>query len=157
MPGRDLQEEQRYIDNAYRYLDRMRLRSEELLATMKGGDPDLEWARARRVRALADNPRPLCFGRIDSERGTAWYIGRRHVEDEEADPVVVEWRAPVALPFYRASWKEPMGLIRRRQFVVDGRDLLSVGDDLFGADASPPASDGTGLRGRDALLVELER
>src|SRR6202521_1459122 len=139
MPGRDLECEQRHIDHAYRCLDRMRARSEELLASMKGADPDLEWALGRRVRALADNPRPLCFGRIDGEHGATWYIGRRHVEDAEADPVVVEWRAPIALPFYRASWKDPMGLVRRRQFVVDGRHLLSVGDDLFGAEVAPPA------------------
>jgi DNA helicase IV len=157
MPGRDLEEEQRYIDHAYRCLERMRARSEELLASMKGADPDLEWALARRVRALANNPRALCFGRIDGEQEATWYIGRRHVEDAEADPVVVEWRAPIALPFYRASWKDPMGLVRRRQFVVDGRDLLSVGDDLFGAEVAPPAPEEIGLRGRDALLVELER
>ena len=157
MPGPDLEHEQRYIDHAYRCLDRMRARSEELLAAMKGADPDLEWALGRRVRALADNPRALCFGRIDAEGGRVWYIGRRHVEDAEAEPVVVEWRAPVALPFYRASWKDPMGLARRRQFVVDGRNLLSVGDDLFGAGVAPPVRDAIGVRGRDALLVELER
>jgi DNA helicase IV len=157
MPGRDLDEEQRYIDHAYRCLDRMRARSEELLGAMKGADPDLEWALARRVRALATTPRALCFGRIDGEHGASWYVGRRHVEDAEADPVVVEWRAPIALPFYRASWKDPMGLARRRQFVVDGPRLLSIGDDLFGADVAPPAADQPGGRGRDALLVELER
>ncbi len=157
MSGRDLDQEQCHIDYAYRCLSRMRERSETLLASMKGADPDLEWALARRVRALGHNPRALCFGRIDSEQGVTWYVGRRHVEDEQADPVVVEWRAPIALPFYRASWKEPMGLARRRQFVVDGQRLLSVGDDLFGADVAPPGSDGIGVRGRDALLIELER
>src|ERR1700737_4757279 len=96
MPGRDLAEEQRYIDHAYRCLDRMRSRSEELLAAMKGADPDLEWALARRVKALATTPRALCFGRIDGEHGASWYVGRRHVEDVEGDPVVVERRGPTA-------------------------------------------------------------
>jgi DNA helicase IV len=154
MPASDLPAEQRYIDEAYGHLARMRVRAEDLLASMKGADPDLEWALLRRVRALGDNPRALCFGRLDAEGGETWYVGRRHVEDEEADPVVVEWRAPVALPYYRAGWDEPMGLTRRRQFVVDGRELLSIGDDTFGLQ-SGAADDG--LRGRDALLVELER
>jgi DNA helicase IV len=120
---------------------------------MKGVDPDLEWALTRRARALSSTNRALCFGRTDATDGTTWYIGRRHVEDEAGEPVVVEWRAPVALPFYRASWPEPMGLARRRQFVVDGQQILSIGDDLFGA-AAPVHR---GLRGSEALLLELER
>jgi hypothetical protein len=86
MPGRDLEEEQRYIDHAYRCLERMRARSEELLASMKGADPDLEWALARRVRALANNPRALCFGRIDGEQEATWYIGRRPCRRRRSRP-----------------------------------------------------------------------
>jgi DNA helicase IV len=154
MDSSDLQEEQEHLDRAHRELARMRARAEHLLTTMKGTDLDLEWALLKRVRALADSPRALCFGRIDHAGGPSWHIGRRHVEDEMGDPVVVEWRAPVALPFYRASWAEPLGLERRRQFVVDDRKLLSIGDDTFGA---PPAPGQDRLRGRDALLAELER
>ena len=165
MSGSDTESEQRYIDDAYRWLARMRARSQELLEAMKGADPDLEWALTRRVRALADTPRALCFGRIDEQGGASWYIGRRHVEDADAEPVVVEWRAPVALPYYRASRQEPMGLVRRRQFVVDGPRLLSVGDDLFGPAAGAVAGaggagtggDGGGVRGAAALMLELER
>ncbi|HLH46224.1 MAG TPA: AAA family ATPase [Acidimicrobiales bacterium] len=161
MSDDDLASEQAYIDRAYAHLARMRARAEDLLDSVRGGDPDLEWALVRRVRALADNPRALCFGRIDSRDGTTWYVGRRHVEDEAADPVVVEWRAPVAVPFYRGSRRDPMGLARRRQFVVDGRELLSIGDDLFGAagdEVGPPGEgDAPGRRGREALLLELER
>lgn len=154
MATEDLEAEQAYIDRAYGHLERMRRRAEGLLGSMKGADPDLEWALARRVRALADNPRALCFGRIDGRDGETWYVGRRHVEDEVADPVVVEWRAPVALPYYRASRAEPLGLARRRQFVVEGRQLLSIGDDRF--DGAGAGTDGD-LRGAEALLVELER
>ncbi|MHB1931046.1 MAG: AAA family ATPase, partial [Acidimicrobiales bacterium] len=148
MPS-DLEAEQAYIDRAYGHLARMRRRAEDLLASMKGTDPDLEWALLRRVRALRDNPRALCFGRVDGADGTTWYVGRRHVEDGSADPVVVEWRAPVALPYYRASRADPLGLVRRRQFVVNGRELLSIGDDRFDEEAE--------RRGNEALMVELER
>lgn len=170
MQPSDLAAEAAHIQRAYGELARMRERAESLLASMGGSDPDLEWALARRVRALADSSRPLCFGRIDGRDGETWYVGRRHVEDAAADPVVVEWRAPVAVPFYRASWSDPMGLVRRRQFVVDGRELLSIGDDTFGDDTvgedrgedekAGEAGAGVGrggLRGGDALLTELER
>jgi DNA helicase IV len=154
----DLVAEQAIVDGAYQHLARMRDRAERLLAEMSGADPDLDWALTRRAKLLADTPRALCFGRTDNADGTAWYIGRRHVEDEMGDPVVIEWRAPVALPFYRASWADPMGLARRRQFVVDGREILSIGDDTFGVGAPADLGRETqGLRGTDALLVELER
>ena len=153
MTASDLSDEQAYLDRAHVHLGRMRARSEELLASMKGTDPDLEWALLRRVRALGHSPRVLCFGRIDGEDGTTWYVGRRHVEDEDAEPIVVEWRAPIALPYYRARWANPMGLTRRRQFVVDGSRLLSIGDDSFTARAAHDPVH----RGGEALLIELER
>ncbi len=154
----DLEREQSYIDAAHEHLIRMRARAEHLLSTVGGDDPDLEWALVRRVRALAESPRALCFGRTDAGDGTTWYVGRRHVEDQRGDPVVVEWRAPVAVPFYRASWSDPMGLVRRRQFVVDGRRLLSIGEDTFGRDgARHRTGEADGVRGREALLLELER
>ncbi len=149
----DLDAEQAVVDGAYDQLGRMRAKTERLLTEMKGVDPDLEWALTRRAKALSSTNRALCFGRTDATDGTTWYIGRRHVEDEAGEPVVVEWRAPVALPFYRASWSQPMGLVRRRQFVVDGQQILSIGDDLFGG-AAPVHS---GLRGSEALLLELDR
>ena len=104
---------------------------------------------------LADSPRPLLFGRIDEEEGPSWHIGRRHVEDEHADPVVIDWRAPVAVPFYRASAKDPLGLARRRQIMVDRKSVVAVADDLFGGPGDDASS--TRLRGGDALLAELER
>jgi DNA helicase IV len=153
-----LSDEQAHIDRSYAELTRMRARAEELLESMRGVDPDLEWSLLRRVRALREDPRALCFGRLDTEAGESWYIGRRHVEDAAGDPVVVEWRAPVAVPFYRASRRDPMGLTRRRQFVVDGRELLSIGDDLFAEDTGASGGvDLDGMRGRDALMAELER
>jgi DNA helicase IV len=157
MTTADLSEEQAQINRAYAHLSRMRSRAEDLLSSMKGADPDLEWALLRRVRALAESSRALCFGRIDHDDATTWYVGRRHVEDQEGEPIVVEWRAPVALPYYRAGWSDPMGLVRRRQFVVDGHELLSIGDDHFGAESAGRAGQPDDRRGRAALLVELER
>jgi DNA helicase IV len=153
----DLDLEQTHIDRSYECLDFMRRRAEQLLAAAPE-DPDLIASLKRRVNQLTDTNRPLCFGRLDTEDGERWHIGRRHVEDESADPVVVEWRAPVAVPFYRATIDEPLGLKRRRQFVVEGRTLVQMADDLFGPDAAATAAaEGPQVRGRDALLAELER
>jgi DNA helicase IV len=157
-PDPELQAEQQYLDRALSALIAMRQRAELLLSDLVGaGNPDLDYVAAlsRRVSLLADSPRPLLFGRIDEEGGPSWHIGRRHVEDENADPVVLDWRAPVAVPFYRASAKDPLGLARRRQIMVDRRSVVAVADDLFGGPGDDTSS--TRLRGGDALLAELER
>jgi len=120
----------------------------------------------------------LVFGRIDRSAESpdaveSFHIGRLAIADEDREPVVVDWRAPVAEPFYRATGRSPMGLLRRRHFVVEGRKLLGLEDELFGAghlglgqdeglDGSTGASgavagDGTGLRGYSTLLAALER
>jgi DNA helicase IV len=157
-PDAEVAAEQAYLDGALTALAAMRTRSRRLLDDLiAAGNPDLDYVAAlsHRVALLADSPRPLLFGRIDEDAGPAWHIGRRHVEDAAADPVVIDWRAPVAVPFYRARPKDSMGLARRRQIMVDRGSVVAVADDLFG-----DLGDDTGttrLRGGDALLAELER
>ena len=127
--------EQAALDHALSSLAAMRQRAEGLLRDLiAAGNPDLDYVAAlsRRVSLLAESPRPLLFGRIDEEDGPTWRIGRRHVEDARSDPVVIDWRAPVAVPFYRASAKDALGLARRRQIMVDRRAVIAVADDLFG-------------------------
>ena len=150
--------EQAYLEHALASLGAMRQRAERLLHDLiAAGNPDLDYVASlsRRVSLLADSPRPLLFGRIDEEEGPTWHIGRRHVEDARSDPVVVDWRAPVSVPFYRASARDALGLARRRQIMVDRREVVAVADDLFGGGSEETAT--TRLRGGDALLAELER
>ena len=159
-PDPELETEQAYLDHALEALAAMRRRAEQLRDELVGaGNPDLDYVAAlsRRVSLLADSPRPLLFGRIDEETGTSWHIGRRHVEDTRADPVVLDWRAPVAVPFYRASAKDHLGLARRRQIMVDRHAVIAVADDLFGGEGGGNDATTTRLRGGDALLAELER
>jgi DNA helicase IV len=148
--------EEAYLRRAHACLERMRERAVELKRVSRGfgGDSamELDQAMARRVHSLRETGRALCFGRMDEESGARWYVGRRHVEDEEGEPVVVEWRAPVAEPFYRATGARPAGLRRRRHFLVDGPRLLSMADDVFGGEQGAATSGS-----RAALLVELER
>ena len=84
-----------------------------------------------RIFGLSDSKSRSRFGRIDTDDGDRHHIGRRHVEDERGDPVVVDWRAPVSTPFYRATWADPLGLHRRRRFAIDGRDLAGLFDEDF--------------------------
>ena len=151
-----LESEQKYVDYAYECLDAMRERTKalEINAADEVTQKDMEMAIARRLASMDIGLRPLVFGRIDEAAGDVWYVGRRHVEDSKADPVVIEWRAPVALPYYRASIADPMELERRRQFVADAQTLLSMADDVFTGGEAPAQPR---VRGLDALLVELER
>ena len=160
-PGIDpeLAAEQAYIDHAYECMSRMRKRAKEVRTTANAPAVHrdiVEYELERRLGSLTGDGTALCFGRIDAAAGERWYVGRRHVEDATGSPVVVEWRAPVAVPFYRASHVKPMGLARRRQFTVEGQHLLDFSDEFFRTDSEAPGT-GPQIRGRDALLRELDR
>jgi DNA helicase IV len=73
-----------------------------------------------------------------SPRGEILHIGRRHVHDQEGTPVVIDWRAPVSRPFYRASRTDPMGLRLRRRFGFSGGDLTAYEDELFSQEGTEP-------------------
>src|SRR5690606_23642617 len=103
----------------------------------------------------------LVFGRIDQTPDAgdgSYYIGRLGVWDRNKDPVVVDWRAPVAEAFYRATGREPMGLERRRHFATRGRKLLGVEDELFGdlSRFQQNQGDRPVIRGHGALISALE-
>jgi len=100
-----------------------------------------------------------------SDDDNSFYIGRVAVSDDEQDVVIVDWRAPIAEPFYRATGRESMGLARRRHFATRGRTLLGIEDELFGdALAALGIDDGDGstngngstVRGHGALIAALE-
>ncbi|MEU9333903.1 UvrD-helicase domain-containing protein [Streptomyces sp. NPDC048290] len=115
-----------------------------------------------RVKALADLAgTPLFFGRLDylhapgAERaegadGERFYIGRRHVHDGEGDPMVIDWRAPVAQPFYRASRKDPLDIALRRRFGYTGGELTAYEDERL---SDPAETDRTSR----LLQREIER
>ena len=160
----ELVAEQQHLDRSHTALGAMRQRAGSLLEDLRAAgapDPDYEAALVHRVSVLAPSARPLLFGRIDEAAGASWHVGRRHVEDTAADPLVIDWRAPVAVPFYRAGASDACGLTRRRQIMVDRGRVISLADDLFtastreGATSHDPST--TRLRGGDALLAELER
>ncbi|MFJ4081342.1 HelD family protein [Streptomyces iakyrus] len=115
-----------------------------------------------RIKALADlSGTPLFFGRLDylhapgaeeaeGAEGERFYIGRRHVHDRDGDPMVIDWRAPVSQPFYRASKKDPMDIALRRRFGYTGGDLTAYEDEHL----SDPAE---AARTSKLLQQEIER
>src|SRR6476659_2414664 len=96
------------------------------------------------MKQLADDPTiPLFFGRIDSTEssgGESFHIGRRHISDPTGDPLVIDWRAPVSRPFYRASAAEPMGLSKRRRYGFSHGALTAYEDESL-TDATPGRSE----------------
>ncbi len=159
-------EEQAVLDHAAACLERMQARASEVTAVAERMVVEentvnariAKWEMAKRQAALAVGSGPLCFGRIDEEapkagaEGDRWYVGRRHIEAENGDPVVVDWRAPVSAPFYRATTVDPCGLERRRRFSIDGAELVAV----FDEDLTDPDGDVAGGL-PDPLLAELDR
>ncbi|HEX6477056.1 MAG TPA: hypothetical protein VF005_07250, partial [Acidimicrobiales bacterium] len=191
VPHPDLHSEQAYIDNAYERLAAMRdaaqRRLEAVLDQGKGGTHQARQERdvivrssLQRLDQLEIGRHSLCFGRIDrgapdgpggtdgpgdaaGEASEAFYIGRLAVSGADHEPLVVDWRAPIAEPFYRATARHPMGLVRRRHFSTDGRRLLGIEDELLTLPSGEPSGDGLadggteGRVGSGALLAALER
>ncbi len=184
----DLAAEQQYLDHAYACLEAARedaFRMRALTEVGRGGTHQARYERDvveeaihSRLSQLDLHDAALVFGRIDrqvpaevvagnghgnGEGGAeteSFHIGRIAVSDEHREPVVIDWRAPVAEPFYRATGREPMGLVRRRHFSVRGRQLLALEDELFGASHLGIGSEGEapfGLRGYSTLIAALER
>ncbi|HVT77390.1 MAG TPA: hypothetical protein VHD87_10190, partial [Acidimicrobiales bacterium] len=163
----ELDAEQAFLDFAQMNLIRMRERAIYLKdlgyqggnVTEGGVDPDIAAAwdaeKQRRIDALADRATALCFGRLDRRDDVRHYIGRRHVEDENGDALVTDWRAPVATGFYRATVADPMGLRLRRRFILDGPALLDIFDEDFTAANAIDA--GAGAYVPDPLLAEIEK
>jgi DNA helicase IV len=107
-------------------------------------------ARAREMKRLAVADNGLCFGRLDTISGEHSYIGRIGLFDEENEhePVLLDWRAPASRPFYVATGAHPENMRRRRQFLTRGRQVLEFTDEVFGRP-------GQGARGDAALLAAV--
>ena len=170
MPDRidpELAAEQAYVTAAYARLEAMRAAAERVrtaYADVRAGgthqarlERDIAWdVTQRRLADLDIGESPLVFGRLDLERSVRWYVGRLAVEDEGHTPLVVDWRAPVAEPFYRATAVEPMAVVRRRHLITrKGREVIGLDDEVF--DQLAVEDEGLRVAGEGALLAALER
>lgn len=158
----EIEAEQAHVDRAYRLLEEARDRARKLRGMVevgRGGTTQARYERdvieesvQNRLGQLQLGSASLVFGRIDQDSGDRFHIGRLAVADEEQEPVVVDWRAPIAEPFYRATGRDPMGLVRRRHFVSRGRQVLDLEDELFDLDQLD-----NGFQGHGALLAALDQ
>jgi DNA helicase IV len=94
----------------------------------------------------------LVFGRLDLDHDIR-YVGRLGVRDDDYEPLVIDWRAPAAAPFYRSTPVEPLGVIRRRVLRCKGSDVVGIEDDLM----VPEAPDDLVVVGDGALMAALTR
>lgn len=177
-----LRSEQRYLAAARAELARMREHTMSLEAGLGSGDrvssDYLAFILWQRAQSLIDDPSTaLFFGRLDADaddsngddsggepqpdddgRPHRWYIGRRHVSDDVGDPVVVDWRAPISTPFYRASQSEPMGIRRRRRFGIDHGQITAYEDEILASEPGETGGSGTSGSGTSQILAkEIER
>ncbi|MEU4165058.1 ATP-binding domain-containing protein [Actinoplanes sp. NPDC026670] len=162
----DIESEQAYLTTLYQRLDQLREQADNRLRAIlleAGGTPQgrtqREATRAHYAEQLAQFnsvENGLCFGRLDFSADSPRYIGRLGLfaEDRDAGPLLVDWRAPAARPFYLATAVHPEGVTRRRHLRTRGRVLTGIDDETLDIEAG----DGTGredVTGEAALLSAL--
>ncbi|MGW6014788.1 HelD family protein [Streptomyces sp. NPDC055210] len=153
-----MRREQEFIDGLYARVDALRGGTEAAVtdALAQGSTPMqarlerdvLVAERSGLLAALNAVDGSLCFGRIDlsdpsdhsdlsghsaGPSGPTHHIGRIGIraDDAEHTPILIDWRAPVARPFYLATGHTPMGLRRRRHITTEGRTVTALHDEIL--------------------------
>jgi hypothetical protein len=107
------------------------------------------------LRRLDTQEEGLVFGRLDFDDGEARHIGRIGVRDEDYEPLVIDWRAPAAAAFYRATPTDRMDVVRRRTIRCVGARVTRLDDDLLDPDRAEQLS--LTVVGDGALMAALTR
>ena len=163
-------EEQSYVSMLYGHLDGLgEQASTSLAASLKEGGPGgTMQARSERdaiasryidqVARYSAVEGGLCFGRLDFDDGRRSYVGRIGLFDEAGDyePLLLDWRAPAARPFYLATAASPEGVRRRRHIRTRGRTVVNLDDEVLDVAAARAAGlTHDELTGESALLGAL--
>lgn len=171
---RTIDQEQAHLSVLYDRLDEMRAYADKRLRTVlleTGGTPQARTERESFTQLYTEDlakydaaEHGLCFGRIDitadHEEPEPRYIGRLGILDEDNDyePLLLDWRAPLARPFYLATTAAPDGVLRRRHIRTRNRRVTAVNDEYLDLEAARAAgvtaSDG-GVGSESALLAAL--
>ena len=161
----ELEREQAHVSMLYGWLDRLRARARNRLEQAQqsdGGGTHQAWLdrdaqvalHARRLAQLFAVEHGLCLGRLDRRDASLLYVGRLGLSDDRHEPLLVDWRAPAAEPFYRATAVARGEVVRRRHFQTRGRLVTGFHDDVLDLDALDEAERGN-LAGEAALLASL--
>ncbi|WP_406340193.1 AAA family ATPase [Streptomyces sp. NBC_01620] len=138
-----MRQEQQFVSLAHERLDQLRAAAEAAMRTTIAQLSTGRQARVERDIGVAEHSASLaslnaavtglCFGRIDRRDGVTYHIGRIGIrrDDAERTPLLIDWRAPVARPFYLATGYEPMGLRRRRHITTQGRTVTDLHDEIM--------------------------
>ncbi|GLU45808.1 HelD family protein [Nocardiopsis ansamitocini] len=164
--------EQEYVSALYTRLDSVLAATEAALSEAHGrGGGGTRQARierevtadeqSRRLARLSGVERGLCFGRIDhrgngTEAGERFYIGRIGLRDADYEPILIDWRAPAAEPFYSSTPNSPGPLVRRRHLHTRDRTVVDLDDEVFDLDGLTE-TERRSLVGEAALLATLRK
>ena len=166
----DVELEQNNLSKLYGHLDELRERAAQRLRDVRLTDGGTHQARSERdsVSAMLSDQieiydaveNGLCFGRIDDTDGGVRYIGRIGLYDESGEhaPLLTDWRAPAARPFYLATAAAPDGVRRRRHIRTRGRAVVALDDEVLDLDAAGRESRRSavhGLAGEATLLAAV--
>ncbi|WP_223185235.1 AAA family ATPase [Streptomyces sp. CBMA152] len=167
MSTEEIRKEQQFIDALYARLDDLRELAEGSVRGALGSVGTGQQARLERDVIVAEQSgllsayqageNGLCFGRLDHADSRSHHIGRIGIRRDDPDrtPLVVDWRADVARPFYLATGHTPMGLRRRRHITTDGRTVTALHDEILDlADSARTGHEGTDAD--DVLLAALD-
>jgi DNA helicase IV len=162
----DLEAERAFVARLYARLAEIRSKLEGELGRVRGSPGGTaQWKTERdalaanledRLAALAMGDLALCFGRLDMLDRARYHIGRLGVADQDYEPLLIDWRAPAAQPFYRATAADPQDVVRRRHLLTKGREVVGIEDEVFDLD-SLSESDRAALHGDAALLSALNQ
>ncbi|MDR1187290.1 MAG: AAA family ATPase [Bifidobacteriaceae bacterium] len=160
--------EQRYLDRLYKRLDALRVQAGERLAAVKvsraGGSPQNRSERdafathhADRLAQLESVEDRLVFGALTMDNAERRHIGRIGLQDEDLAPLLTDWRAPAAEPFYQATPNHRLAVARRRHITTAGRRVTGVEDELLDLEAASGIldSEAVELTGEGALMAAL--
>lgn len=151
----------------YRRLDALRSSTRTELGATRlsraGGSPQAQSERdafasryERRLAQLESVDDGLAFGRLDlAAESERLYIGRLGLSDEAQQTLLVDWRAPAAAAFYRATAARPHGVVRRRHLRARGRRVLGYDDEVFDV-SELSTTERHQLQGEAALLATLQ-
>lgn len=150
--------EQSYFDEALEHREKSRatLRKAPSAAVHKGAASAIRGEVENALSRLGKPDDGVAFGRFDTEAGEAWYVGYNAIHNETRDVLVVNWRAPVAAPYFGANYDDALGLRSRRTFECEKNTIKDFEEVLFEALAAEVASLAE-PKIDDVLLSDLER